>query len=219
MYMNKAALYASIAMLPVFAFSPLTQSAPESQPAAKLLKLDKAPQTGDPMPMFIVDDAASEVSHDLAKLLENGPVVVTFFRGSWCPYCVGELNSVQKKLGEITSTGATVLAISPEKPSKTADLIEQKKLGFLFGTDQNNELSTKLALSFKLDAKTIQRYKQYGIDVPESNDAKLWQLPIPATYIIDTNGSVVWSFVEEDYSKRPDYKKVVEKLQAMQQDG
>jgi len=217
--MNKSALYATIAMLPVFAFAPLTQAGPESLPASQLEKLQSPPKVGDSMPMFSIDDAGSEGTFDLAKLLEKGPVVITFFRGSWCPYCIGELSDVQKNLEDITSAGATVLAISPEKPSATADLTEQKKLGFLFGTDHDNELATKLALSFKLDAKTIAKYKQYGIDVPKSNDSKVWQLPIPATYIIDTDGTIAWSFVDEDYRNRPDYKKVVKQLQMMQSDN
>jgi peroxiredoxin len=129
---------------------------------------------------------------------------------------VSELTAIQKQLSKITETGATVLAISPEVPSETADLVEQKKLGFLFGTDHDNELATRLALSFKLDAKTIKRYKEYGIDLPKSNDSKVWQLPVPATYIIDTDGTITFAYVDEDYSKRADYKKVVKQLQALQ---
>lgn len=216
--MKKHALYATIAMLPVLAFAPLTAAGPEAKPVEKLQKLQTPPKAGDTMPMFLIDDASSDGDHDLAKLLEHGPVLITFFRGSWCPYCIGELSSVQKHLGDITSAGATVLAISPEKPSKTADLMKQKSLGFLFGTDDENALAKKLALSFELDAKTIERYKQYGIDLPEANDSQKWELPIPATYIIDTDGTIAWAFVDEDYSKRPDYALVVKKLRAMQQD-
>lgn len=217
--MNRSALYATIAMLPVLAFAPLSSAAPESKPISTLEQLAEPLGVGGQMPIFRIDDASSDAEHDLGKLLELGPVVVTFFRGSWCPYCVGELSTIQKQLEDITSAGATVLAISPEKHENTSDLIEQKKLGFLFGTDHNNELATKLALSFKLDAKTIKRYKEYGIDLPATNDSKLWQLPIPATYIIDTDGSVVWSFVDPDYSKRADYTQVVKKLKELQQDG
>jgi peroxiredoxin len=216
--MNKSALYASIALLPVLAYAPLTQAEPESISIENIEKLKAPPVQGDTLPLFRIADAASKGEHDLAKLLANGPVVITFYRGSWCPYCVTELSTVQKHLEDITSAGATVLAISPEKPSETADLVEQKELGFLFGTDRDNELATKLALSFKLDAKTIKLYRNYGIDLPESNDATVWELPIPATYIVDTNGSVVWSYVDEDYSKRPDYRKVVNKLREMQQE-
>ena len=216
--MNKAALYASIVTLPVLAYAPLTHAAPESVAINNIEKLESPPNKGDSLPLFRIDDAAGKGEHDLAKLLEDGPVVVTFYRGSWCPYCVTELSTIQKEIENINSAGAKVLAISPEKPSETADLVEQKKLGFLFGTDRDNELATKLALSFKLDAKTIKRYKQYGIDLPKSNDATVWELPIPATYIVDTDGTIAWAFVDEDYTKRPDYKQVVKKLKDMQQD-
>lgn len=216
--MKKRALYASIALLPVLGFAPLTIERPEAKPVEKLQKLETPPKAGDSMPMFLIDDASGDGFHDLSKLLEQGPVVINFFRGSWCPYCIGELTAVQKHLGDITSAGATVLAISPEKPSKTADLMKQKSLGFLFGTDDENALARKLALSFELDAKTIKRYKRYGIDLNEANNSQKWELPIPATYVIDTDGTVAWAFVDEDYSKRPDYALVVKKLRDMQQD-
>jgi peroxiredoxin len=222
--MNKAALYSTIAMLPVLGFAPLqaqsqpmTKASPQSKPASKMdtKPLDKPLVVGDVFPDFKIEDAAGG-THSLSTLLESGPVVLTFYRGSWCPYCVSELTAIQKQLSKITETGATVLAISPEVPSETADLVEQKKLGFLFGTDHDNELATRLALSFKLDAKTIKRYKEYGIDLPKSNDSKVWQLPVPATYIIDTDGTITFAYVDEDYSKRADYKKVVKQLQALQ---
>lgn len=217
--MNTTALCTSLALLPLIAFSTPAPAGPESVPVSAIEKLDEPLGVGKHMPLFRIDVAGAEGEHDLAKLLESGPVVVTFYRGSWCPYCVTELSTAQKQIENIRSAGARVLAISPEKPSETADLVEQKDFGFLFGTDRDNELATKLALSFKLDAKTIQRYKQYGIDLPEANESKVWQLPIPATYIIDTDGTIVWAFVDEDYSKRPDYKKVVKKLEELQQDG
>ena len=216
--MNKAALYASIAMLPVLAFAPLSHAGPESVPANMLEKRSSPLEKGDTMPLFRIDDASGKDKHDLAKLLEDGPLVVTFYRGSWCPYCVSELTAIQRQLENITSTGTKVLAISPEKPKNTADLVEQKNLGFLFGTDKDNTLATKLALSFELTEKTVERYKGYGINLPESNDSDVWQLPIPATYIVDTDGTIVWAYVDEDYSKRADYIQVVKELRKLQQD-
>ncbi|HCT46431.1 MAG TPA: alkyl hydroperoxide reductase, partial [Phycisphaerales bacterium] len=90
--------------------------------------------------------------------------------------------------------------------------------GFLFGTDNENELATKLAISFELDATTVEKYKKYGIDVGESNDSNVWQLPVPATYIIDTDGTITWAFIDENYRNRADYKLVIKKLQQMQSD-
>ena len=217
--MNKAALYASIAMLPVLAYAPLShaeQNHPE--PTAKVIKLDKPLGLNEKMISFEIDNAlGGEIVLD--KLLEDGPVVLTFYRGSWCPYCIGELSSIQDRLTKITDAGGSVLAISPETPAETADLAQQKKLGFLFGTDQDNTLAKQLALAFKLDAKTIKLYRQYGIDVPESNDTKKWELPIPATYVIDTDRTIRFAYVEEDYTKRADYNKVIKVLKDLQNDG
>lgn len=222
--MNKATLYATIAMLPVLAYAPLTSASssdqiePTADSSKKAVKLDKPLQLGEKMPSFEIENAAGGTI-SLDQLLEDGPVVLTFYRGSWCPYCKGELSSIQSNLSKITKAGGSVLAISPEIPQKTADLTEQSGLGFLFGTDHNNDLAKRLALAFKLDAKTIKRYRQFGIDVPESNDTKKWELPVPATYIIDTDHTIRFAFVDEDYTKRADYNKVVEVLGELQEDG
>ncbi|MEX0876677.1 MAG: redoxin domain-containing protein, partial [Phycisphaerales bacterium] len=109
----------------------------------------------------------------------------------------------------------TVLAISPEKPSETVDLKRQKELGFLFGTDTDNRLAKKLALSFELDSETVEKYKEYGIDLPVSNDSDSWELPIPATYVINTDGTIKYAFVDEDYRKRANYDEVVMVLQKL----
>lgn len=218
--MNKAALYASIAMLPVLAFAPLTGATDDAPPAANAKNLDKPLQKGDKMPNFSITDAAyTDQQIELDALLEDGPVVVTFYRGSWCPYCIGELTSIQSRLSQITDTGATVLAISPEKPADTADLTEQKELGFLFGADHDNALAKSLALAFTLDKNTIEKYKKYGIDLPESNDSDAWELPIPATYVINTDHTIAYAFVEEDYRQRADYNEVVKVLKKMQKDN
>ena len=217
--MLKPTLYATLALLPVLAYAPLTNAGPDNaQKSSEVIKIDKPLVVDDKMISFEIENALGG-THSLDKLLEDGPVVLTFYRGSWCPYCRGELNSIQARLDKISKAGAQVLAISPEIPSETADLAEQKKLGFLFGTDHNNQLAKRLALAFKLDAKTIKAYKGYGIDLKKANDTKVWELPIPATYIIDTDRTIRYAFVEEDYSKRADYDKVVKVLKELQSEG
>jgi peroxiredoxin len=221
--MNKKALYSTIAMLPVLAYAPLTNAAPEqSEPTPSTskneIKLDKPLVLGEKMISFEIENAAGGTL-SLDKMLEDGPVVLTFYRGSWCPYCRGELSSIQARLEKISKAGGSVLAVSPEVPEETADLAEQKDLGFMFGTDQNNELAKRLALAFKLDAKTIKAYRNYGIDVPASNDTKKWELPVPVTYVIDTDRTIRYAFVEEDYTKRADYDEVLKVLKEIQSEG
>lgn len=219
--MNKATLLASLTLLPILAYAPLSAAGPESQstqtePVADF-QLENPLELGETIPNFEIEDPSGGMI-SLDELLKDGPIVLTFYRGSWCPYCMSELSTVQKRLKKITETGAQVLAISPEIPSETADLVEQKKFGFLFGTDHNNKLAKQLALSFELDAKTIQKYGKYGINVAESNDTEKWELPIPATYVIDTDRTITFAYADEDYSKRADYNKVLKVLRKMADD-
>lgn len=154
----------------------------------------------------------------LSTLLENGPVIVTFFRGSWCPYCRGELSDIQDNLSKFEALGANVIAISPEVSEKGSKMAEELELGFYVGHDENNELARSLGLTFKLDAKTIKKYREYKINVPDANGTRKWELPIPATYVIDQDFVVRYVFDDENYSKRADYKKIVKVIKDMQSD-
>ena len=159
------------------------------------------------IPTPISNDGLTETT--LSELVANGPVVLTFFRGSWCPYCRGELTEIQDRLDDFKELGVSVLAISPEVDEESIRLGKELELGFSIGHDENNELARSLGLTFKLDAKTIKQYRKYGIDVPESNGTKTWELPVPATYVIDQDMKVQFVFDDENYSKRADYKKVL----------
>jgi peroxiredoxin len=194
--------------------SELTQSSLNTSDAPELLIV------GDTIEDFTITTpfsptGSSEVT--LSTLLEDGPVILTFFRGSWCPYCRGELSDIQDRIGDLNELGATVLAISPELNEKSTELGEELELDFYIGHDENNDLARSLGLTFKLDGKTIKKYHQYNINVPDSNGTKKWELPIPATYVIDQDMTVRFVFDDENYSKRANYKKVlkvVEELQA-----
>lgn len=149
----------------------------------------------------------SEVT--LTTLLESGPVVLTFFRGSWCPYCRDELSDIQDRIDDFAEYGATVLAVSPEVDEKSVELGKELELEFFVAQDENNEFARSLDLTFKLDAKTIKKYRQYGINVADSNGTGKWELPVPATYVIDQDRTIRFVFDNEDYSKRANYKKVL----------
>ena len=86
---------------------------------------------------------------------------------------------------------------------------KELELGFYIRHDENNDLARSLGLTFKLDAKTIKKYREYGINVPDANGTRKWELPIPATYVIDTDSTIKFVFDNENYSKRANYKKVV----------
>jgi len=190
----------------------------ETASETSLIEIQSKPllQVGDTIEDFTIQTPLSPLGYDevaLSTLLESGPVVLTFFRGSWCPYCRGELSSIQDNLESFEELGATVLAISPEIDDKSVELGEDLDLGFYIGHDKNNKLARNLGLTFKLDAKTIKTYQGYNIDVPESNGTRKWELPIPATYVIAQDSTIKYVFDDENYSKRANYKKVLKAVE------
>jgi peroxiredoxin len=162
-------------------------------------------------------DDSSEAT--LTTLLESGPVVLTFFRGSWCPYCRGELSDIQDRIEDFNELGATVIAVSPEIDEKSVEMGEELKLDFFVAHDNNNELARSLGLTFKLDAKTIKKYREYNINVADSNGTGKWELPVPATYVIDKDRTIQYVFDDENYSKRANYKKVLKVVKELVSDG
>ncbi len=167
----------------------------------------------DTFPEFTIEtpfNPSGEESFDLEKSLERGPVVVTFFRGSWCPYCRDELSDFQDHIEEFNGLGATVIAISPEVDEKSVELAEELGTEFIIARDEDNRLADRLGLMFKLDAKTIKRYREYGIHVGDANGTGSWELPVPATYVIDSDGVVQYVFDDEDYRTRAKAKDILE---------
>ncbi|MBO6514044.1 MAG: AhpC/TSA family protein [Phycisphaerales bacterium] len=166
------------------------------------------------IPTQYAPNGEKEVS--LSTLLQDGPVVVTFFRGSWCPYCRDELSDIQDNLKKFEQLNTNVIAISPEVSEKGSEMAKDLELGFYVAHDENNDLARSLGLTFKLDAKTIKKYREYNINVARSNGTRKWELPVPATYVIDQDFVVRYVYDDEDYSKRADTKKVLKVIKDMQ---
>ncbi len=165
--------------------------------------VEKALKVGQPMPGFSLPDAhGKKVSLD--DLLKKGPVIISFYRGSWCPYCNAQLNGYQQHLAEFKAHGATLVAITPEKPDLTALTEEKKKLKFPILTDTGNKFASKLGLVFSVTGQLKEMYKQFGIDLEKSQGNSDWMLPVPATYVISTEGKVTFAFIDVDYTKRAD---------------
>lgn len=183
-----------------------------AQPAAEDKLPDKPLQVGDKAPVFKLRNDKGEWV-DLASLLEHGPVVVAFYRGAWCPFCNKELQDIQKKIVPAAEDlGATVLAISPEAQQHAVELKEKRSLSFDLLHDEDNKTAKRYGIAFTLDPDTVSKYKGYGIDVAAHNGTVNNELPIPATYIIDTEGVIRYAYVNEDYRKRANSKDVIEAL-------
>ena len=189
-------------------------ASPETRP----VKREKPIAKGETMPGFELRNEKGETVR-LADALQAGPVVVTFYRGTWCPYCVKALDSIDESVAEINELGAQVYAISPQLPEHVVDLREKTGLTYELLVDTDNKLAERLGLMFTLDADTIEQYKKYGIDVGALNGADEWQLPIPATYVIDTDGAIRYAWTDEDYRKRAPVSAILKTLAESKSEG
>lgn len=174
----------------------------------------KAPKTNDTMPTFTLPNAqGSNVS--LSNLLESGPVVVTFYRGGWCPYCNFELREYQKSLAEIKALGATLVAITPELPDASLTTSEKNELEFEVLTDVNAEYAKSLGLVFSLPEELRPIYLSFGIDVEAHNGEGQFDLPLAATFVIAKDGTIASAFVDADYTARQEPSDVINTLKSL----
>ncbi len=162
---------------------------------------EKALKVGNTMPDFSLPNASGK-KIQLSSLLKKGPVVIAFYRGSWCPYCNVQLNSYQQILPEFKKRGATLVAITPEKRDLSVETTKDKQLEFDILTDKDNQLARKLGLVFGVPAELKALYQQFGIDLAKSQGNPDWKLPVPATYIVQNDRKITYAFVDTDYTQR-----------------
>jgi peroxiredoxin len=163
----------------------------------------RAIKAGDLAPHFrLRDQDGNEVSS--AELLEKGPLVVTFYRGVWCPYCNLELQAINEVLPELQRYGANVVAISPQSAVNSRKSVRVNELGFPVLSDQHNETAQAFGLRFALPDYLVELYKKLKNDLTAFNGDTSWTLPMPARYVIGMDGIVSYSEVNPDYTHRPD---------------
>ena len=175
--------------------------------------LEKILTVGDAIPDFSLPNATGEIVN-LRELLAQGPVVIAFYRGRWCPYCNLELRALQQALASIQSTGATLVAISPETPDNSLTTQEKNDLEFQVLSDRDNQVAREFGLVFRLPAALPPIYKEFGIDLIAYNGNNHFELPIPATYVVRQDGTVKYAFADVDYTKRAEPSEIVNALQA-----
>ena len=169
---------------------------------------------GEIAPDFALPVAAGAMI-SLSSLLIKGPVVLAFYRGGWCPYCSTELRALQAKLPEITAAGATLVAISPQTPDNSISTAEKFQLAFPVLSDQGNVVAESFGLVFSLPESLRELYRGFGYDLPAVNGDATFRLPLPATYVIDSNGVIAWRFADADYTKRAEPDDVIAILEAL----
>jgi peroxiredoxin len=170
---------------------------------------------GDVAPDFSLPDARGHVVA-LKTLLDHGPVVISFYRGGWCPFCNLELRSLQRVLPEIVQMGASLVAISPQLPDNSLSTQEKNQLRFPVLSDVGNIEAKRFGIVFTLPTVLVEANRATGRDLVEINgEAGAAQLPMPATFVLDKSGVIRLAFVEEDWSKRLDPDIVVDTLRGL----
>ena len=163
----------------------------------------RAKKAGDTAPEFtLLDPDGKPVSS--RELLARGPLVVSFYRGVWCPYCNLELQALQQAFAAITARGASLVAISPQTAPNSRKSQRDNKLGFPILSDVKSQVANAFGLRFALPDYLVELYKGFGNDLAKVNDDPAWVLPMPARYVIGTDGVIAYAEVNPDYTHRPD---------------
>jgi peroxiredoxin len=172
---------------------------------------DNAINVGAIAPGFTLP-AATGAAVNLHDKLNAGPVVLSFYRGGWCPFCNLELQALQAALPEIRSLGGSLIGVSPETPDNSMTTAEKHQLEFDVLSDIGNKTARDYGLIFTVYEEMRPLYLKWGLDVPASNGDNSWELPVPATYVIDSNSVVRAAHVDKDYTKRMEPEQIMTAL-------
>ena len=202
-------------MLPMIPADVLTLLLSKTQELVNSGISEKAFKKGDKIPKIILPNALNKTIN-VNELLNDGPLVISFYRGGWCPYCNLELKELQDKLSEIKSNGGTLIAITPELPDNSLATSEKHKLEFEVLSDVGNKTAKEFGLVFNLAEELRPIYKQFNFDITKYNGDETWSLPIPANYIVNKEGVIAESFVDADYTKKMEPADIIEALKNLQ---
>jgi peroxiredoxin len=168
-------------------------------------------EVGARAPEFVLPDATG-ATVALRDRLAAGPVVVSFYRGAWCPYCNTELQALQGSLDAIKDRGASLVAVSPQAPDTSLSLVERLGLGFDVLSDLDQSVSRDYGLQFELAPALKAIYPKLGMDLSLHNADGTWHLPVPATFVLDSAGVVRARHVDPDYLERMSVDDIVAAL-------
>lgn len=163
---------------------------------------------GDAAPDFEVKNPVGQVT-SLSRLLEKGPVVLTFYRGAWCPYCAEALRGFQDYLDALHNHGATLLALSPQVAEKIVPTRLRHGLNFELLSDLGNKIARQYGLVFEVDAEARRAHETRNIPLPLYNGDESWELPIPSTYVIGQDATITYAFSDVNVANRADPAAVV----------
>jgi peroxiredoxin len=168
-------------------------------------------QVGDVAPEIIgIDQNGKSInSHEILK--EN-KILLVFYRGNWCPHCKKHLGSLQEHLNEFTEKGVFVVVVTPETVEKTKETAENFKTDFSIVHDPNNKIMTDYKVIFEVNEENVPKYYKIVSEKVKENNGDNNVLPVPATYLIDTDGKIIYSQYDTDYTKRSNFDTILEML-------
>jgi peroxiredoxin len=174
----------------------------------------RALKAGDTVPAFtLADPDGNAVSS--ASLLSKGSLVISFYRGVWCPYCNMELQALQNILPQFQALGASLIAISPQNPVNSRKSVRQNNLSFPILSDPHNDVAAAFGLRFALPDYLVDLYKSLKNDLPAFNGDPSWTLPMPGRFVVGEDGTILYAEVNPDYTRRPEPEAMLPALRSV----
>jgi peroxiredoxin len=167
---------------------------------------------GAKAPQFTLPDHNGRLVSSI-DLLAKGRLVLCFIRGRWCPFCVGQMEAMNLIVSQIEQAGATLVAISPQTVKQSFFMHDQHKLRFPLLSDAGNKVARQFGLTYRVPAAQEAVYRRAFVNLPLANGDESWELPIPATFITDRDGTISYASANEDYTERPEPSDIVGYLQ------
>jgi len=166
---------------------------------------------GAKVPSFELQDHNGKVIHS-SDLLAHGRLVLCFIRGRWCPFCVGQMEAMNLIVPQLEQAGATLAAISPQTVKQSFFMHDQHKLRFPLLSDTGNKVARQFGLTYRVPAAQEAIYRRAFVNLPFTNGDDSWELPIPATFIVDRDGKILYASANEDYTDRPEPTEILNSL-------
>lgn len=168
---------------------------------------------GADAPQFELPDHDGKRIGSSDLLLARGKLVICFIRGRWCPFCVGQMEAMNLVLPQIEQAGASLVAISPQTVKQSYFMHNQHKLRFPLLSDSGNQVARQFGLTYRVPEPQESIYRRAFVNLPLANGDESWELPIPATFVLDVSGRVIYASTNEDYTERPEPGDIVKVLQ------
>lgn len=156
---------------------------------------------GDMMPDFALPDSHGTIVES-RSLLERGPLVLSFFRGGWCPYCRATLQALEAARPRVERAGATLVGVAPSRPEELLRAAGENGLGFLLLSDTDARLARVCGVHYAMTEEHAAYYRGQGLDFPSINAGTGWELPLPGAYVVGQDGIITFAFADPDWSSR-----------------